>query len=137
VLARAALHRGDGCKSARSFCWRREACAHNAIAQQTGLSRPTGMATRAAFVAGLEAIRRRPKRKRIAERVDRASGAEDAGHHDQTARGDAWEVRGCPSSRRHLQPATGGLARFDVPPQRVERFPAIQWPASVKRTCGM
>ena len=38
---------------------------NNAIAQQTGLSRPTAIATRAAFVSGgVDAVRRRQKRKR-------------------------------------------------------------------------
>src|SRR6266508_6989561 len=42
-----------------------EGAPNNAIAQQTGLSRPTVIATRSAFVGGgLEAIRRRQKRKR-------------------------------------------------------------------------
>jgi len=39
--------------------------ANNAIARQTGLSRPTGIATRAAFLRdGLEGTRRRQKPKR-------------------------------------------------------------------------
>jgi transposase len=42
-----------------------EGTANNAIAQQTGLSRPTVVATRAAFAGGgVEALRRRQKRKR-------------------------------------------------------------------------
>ena len=39
---------------------------NHAIAQQTGLSRPTVIATRKGFLAGgLEALRQRPKRKRL------------------------------------------------------------------------
>ena len=42
-----------------------EGTPNNAIAQQTGLSRPTVIVTRATFVdGGVEAIRRRQKRKR-------------------------------------------------------------------------
>ena len=42
-----------------------EGIPHNAIAQKTGLSRPTVIATRAAFVrGGVEALRQRQKRKR-------------------------------------------------------------------------
>ena len=42
-----------------------EGTANNAIAQQTGLSRPTVVATRAAFAGGgVEGLRRRQKRKR-------------------------------------------------------------------------
>jgi len=42
-----------------------EGTPNNAIAQQTGLSRPTVIATRATFVdGGVEAIRRRQKRER-------------------------------------------------------------------------
>ena len=42
-----------------------EGTPNNAIAQQTGLSRPTVVATRAAFLGGgVEALQRRQKRKR-------------------------------------------------------------------------
>src|SRR5256884_9783642 len=50
-----------------------EGLSNNAIAQQMGVSRPTVIATRAAFArGGVEAIRQKQKRKRSRRRVKTA-----------------------------------------------------------------
>jgi hypothetical protein len=59
-----------------------EAVPNNAIAQQTGLSRPTVVATRSAFaLGGLEAIRERQKSQTLPASPDTGIGAEDSRHN--------------------------------------------------------
>jgi hypothetical protein len=59
-----------------------EAVPNNAIAQQTGLSRPTEVATRSAFaLGGLEAIRERQKSQTLPASPDNGIGAEDSRHN--------------------------------------------------------
>src|SRR5258708_9161021 len=53
-----------------------EGVSNNGIAQQTGLSRPTGIATRTAFArGGVEAIGQRQKRQRSRRGVEPGVGA--------------------------------------------------------------
>src|SRR3984885_4727164 len=103
-----------------------EGTSNNAIAQQTGLSRPTVIATRAAFVGGgVENLRRRQKRKRsrrvltpeLEQRIldtTLKSRPPDATH---------WSVR---TLARHLGLTRtlvhGVWQRRDIQPHRVEKF---------------
>jgi transposase len=103
-----------------------EGTANNAIAQQTGLSRPTVIATRAAFVGGgVEAIRRRQKRQRsrrvLTPQLEQKildttlkSRPPDATH---------WSVR---TLAHHLGVTRslvhGVWQRYEVQPHRVEKF---------------
>ena len=100
--------------------------ANHAISQQTGLSRPTVIATRAAFVQeGLEAIRRRQKRKR-SRRVltpELEQKILDTTLKNRPPDATHWSVR---TLARHLGVTRtlvhGVWQRYDVQPHRVERF---------------
>lgn len=103
-----------------------EGVPNNAIAQQTGLSRPTVIATRAAFVrTGLEAIRRRQKRQRSRRVLTPELEQKILDTTLKTRPPDAthWSVR---SLARHLGVTRtlvhGVWQRYDVQPHRVERF---------------
>jgi transposase len=100
--------------------------ANHAIAQHTGLSRPTVLATRAAFVqGGIEALRQRPRRKR-GGRVLTPAGEQrilDATLKTRPLCGTHWSVR---TLAKHL-----GISRMmvqrvwqrhAVQPHRVEKF---------------
>jgi len=99
---------------------------NNAIAQQTGLSRPTVIATRLAFVrGGLEAIRRRQKRKR-SRRVltpELEQKILDTTLQTRPPNATHWSVR---TLAHHLGVTRtlvhGVWQRYDVQPHRVERF---------------
>jgi transposase len=100
--------------------------ANHAIAQQTGLSRPTVLATRAAFVrGGLEALGHRPRRQR-AGRV-RTPAVEqqilDATLKTRPATGTHWSVRTLAKqlglSRMMVQRV---WQRNAIQPHRVEKF---------------
>ena len=100
--------------------------ANHAIAQQTGLSRPTVIATRAAFGhGGLDALRRRQKRKRSRRVLTPELQQKILDTTLKTRPPDAthWSVR---SLARHLGVTRtlvhGVWQRFDVQPHRVERF---------------
>jgi transposase len=100
--------------------------ANNAIAQQTGLSRPTVIATRAAFVrSGLEAMRQRQKRKRSRRVLTPELEQRILDTTLKTRPPDAthWSVR---TLARHLGVTRtlvhGVWQRYDVQPHRVERF---------------
>jgi transposase len=103
-----------------------EGAANNLIANQTGLSRPTVIATRAAFVRkGLDAIQRRQSRKR--SRRVRTPELEqkilDTTLKTRPPDATHWSVR---RLARHLG-VTRTLIhdvwqRYDVQPHRVERF---------------
>jgi transposase len=103
-----------------------EGTSNNAIAQQTGLSRPTVIATRAAFVGGgVENLRRRQKRKRsrrvltpeLEQRIldtTLKSRPPDATH---------WSVRTLASHLGVTRTLVHGVwQRYEVRPHRVERF---------------
>jgi transposase len=103
-----------------------EGTSNNAIAQQTGLSRPTVIATRAAFVGGgVENLRRRQKRKRsrrvltpeLEQRIldtTLKSRPPDATH---------WSVRTLASHLGVTRTLVHGVwQRYEVQPHRVERF---------------
>jgi len=99
---------------------------NNAIAQQTGLSRPTVIATRAAYArGGMEAIRRRQKRQRSRRVLTPELEQRILDTTLQTRPPDAthWSVR---TLARHLGVTRtlvhGVWQRFDVQPHRVERF---------------
>ena len=99
---------------------------NNGIAQQTGLSRPTVIATRAAFGrGGVEAIRRRQKRKRSRRVLTPELQQKILDTTLKTRPPDAthWSVR---TLARHLGVTRtlvhGIWQRFDVQPHRVERF---------------
>jgi len=100
--------------------------ANNAIAQQTGLSRPSVIATRAAFVRnGLEAMRQRQKRRRSRRVLTPELEARILETTLKTQRPNAthWSVR---TLARHLGVTRtlvhGVWQRYDVQPHRVERF---------------
>jgi transposase len=99
---------------------------NHAIAQQTGLSRPTVIATRAAFArGGMDAIRRRQKRQRSRRVLTPELEQKILDTTLQTRPPDAthWSVR---TLARHLGVTRtlvhGVWQRFDVQPHRVERF---------------
>jgi transposase len=100
--------------------------ANNAIAQQTGLSRPTVIATRTAFGrGGVEALAKRPTRKRSRRVLTPELQQKILDTTLKTRPPDAthWSVRGL---ARHLGVSRmlvhGVWRRFDVQPHRVERF---------------
>jgi transposase len=100
--------------------------ANNAIAQQTGLSRPTVIATRAAFGrGGLEALRKRQTRKRSRRVLTPELQQKILDTTLKTRPPDAthWSVR---ALARHLGVTRtlvhGVWQHFDVQPHRVERF---------------
>lgn len=99
---------------------------NNGIAQQTGLSRPTVIATRSAFVrGGVEAIGQRQKRKR-SRRVltpELEQRILDATLKTRPPDATHWSVR---TMARHLGLTRtlvhGVWQRHDVQPHRVEKF---------------
>jgi transposase len=100
--------------------------ANNSIARQTGLSRPTVIATRVAFErGGVEALRRRQKRKRARRVLTPELQQRILDTTLKTRPPDAthWSVR---TLARHLGVTRtlvhGVWQRFDVQPHRVERF---------------
>ena len=100
--------------------------SNNSIAQQTGLSRPTVIATRTAFArGGVEAIRQRQKRKRSRRVLTPELQRKILDTTLQTRPPDAtpWSVR---TMARHLGVTRtlvhGVWQRFDVQPHRVETF---------------
>jgi len=99
---------------------------NNAIAQQTGLSRPTVIATRACFGrGGVDAIRQRQKRKRSRRVLTPELEQRILDTTLKTRPPDAthWSVR---TLARHLGVTRtlvhGVWQRYDVQPHRVERF---------------
>ena len=99
---------------------------NNAIAHQTGLSRPTVIATRASFGrGGVEAIRQRQKRKRSRRVLTPELEQRILDTTLKTRPPDAthWSVR---TLAQHLGVTRtlvhGVWQRFDVQPHRVERF---------------
>jgi transposase len=103
-----------------------EGTPNNAIARQTGLSRPTVVATRAAFVGGgVEALRRRQKRKRSRRVLTLELEQKILDTTLKTRPPDAthWSVR---TLARHLGVTRtlvhGVWQRYEVQPHRVERF---------------
>jgi len=100
--------------------------ANHAIAQQTGLSRPTVLATRAAFAqGGVEALRQRPRRKR-GGRVLTPEGEQrilDATLKTRPLAGTHWSVR---TLAKHLGVSRMRVQRVwqrhAVQPHRVEKF---------------
>ena len=103
-----------------------EGTPNNAIAQQTGLSRPGVVATRAAFVGGgVEALRRRQKRKRSRRVLTLELEQKILDTTLKTRPPDAthWSVR---TLARHLGVTRtlvhGVWQRYEVQPHRVERF---------------
>src|SRR5574341_2180704 len=100
--------------------------ANRAIAQQTGLSRPTVLATRAAFVqGGVEALRQRPRRQR-GGRVLTPEGEQrilETTLKTRPLTGTHWSVRALAKhlgvSRMMVQRV---WQRHEVQPHRVEKF---------------
>jgi transposase len=103
-----------------------EGTSNNAIAQQTGLSRPTVIATRAAFVGGgVESLRRRQKRKRSRRVLTPELEQRILDTTLQTRPPDAshWSVRTLASHLGVTRTLVHGVwQRYEVPPHRVERF---------------
>jgi transposase len=98
--------------------------ANNAIAQQTGLSRPTVIATRAAFGrGGLDALRQKRKRSKRVLTPELQQKILDTTLQTRPPDGTHWSVR---TLARHLGVSRtlvhGVWQRFDVQPHRVERF---------------
>ena len=103
-----------------------EGVSNNGIAHQTGLSRPTVIATRTAFVhGGVDAIRQRQKRKRsrrvLTPELERK--ILDATLKTRPPDATHWSVR---TMARHLGVTRtllhGVWQRHDVQPHRVEKF---------------
>ena len=100
--------------------------ANRAIAQHTGLSRPTVLATRAAFVqGGIEALRQRPRRKR-GGRVLTPDGEQrilETTLKTRPPAGTHWSVR---TLAKHLGVSRMMVQRVwqrqAVQPHRVEKF---------------
>jgi len=100
--------------------------ANRAIAQHTGLSRPTVLATRAAFVqGGIEALRQRPRRKR-GGRVLTPEGEQrilETTLKTRPPAGTHWSVR---TLAKHLGVSRMMVQRVwqrqAVQPHRVEKF---------------
>jgi len=100
--------------------------ANHAIAQHTGLSRPTVLATRAAFLrGGVEALRQRPRRKR-GGRVLTPEGEQrilETTLKTRPLAGTHWSVR---TLAKHLGVSRMMVQRVwqrhEVQPHRVEKF---------------
>lgn len=103
-----------------------EGTPNHAIAQQTGLSRPTVIATRSAFVAGgVEAIRRRQKRKRSRRVLTPELEQKILDTTLKTRPPDAthWSVRTLASHLGVTRTLVHGVwQRHEVQPHRVEKF---------------
>jgi transposase len=99
---------------------------NNAIARQTSLSRPTVITTRAAFVSGgVEAIRRRQKRKRSRRVLTPELEQKILDTTLKTKPPDAthWSVRTLASHLGVTRTLVHGVwQRYEVQPHRVERF---------------
>jgi transposase len=103
-----------------------QGAANHAIAQQTGLSRPTVLATRAAFVqGGVEALRQRPRRKR-GGRVLTPEGEQrilETTLKTRPLAGTHWSVR---TLAKHLGVSRMMVQRVwqrhEVQPHRIEKF---------------
>src|SRR6202049_2833472 len=99
---------------------------NNAIAQQTGLSRPTVIATRSAFGrGGVEAIRQRQKRKRSRRVLTAELEQRILDTTLKTRPPDAthWSVRTLAQHLGLTRTLVHGVwRRYDVQPHRVERF---------------
>jgi len=100
--------------------------ANHAIAQQTGLSRPTVLATRTAFArGGVEALGRRPRRKRAGRVLTPAVEQRilDTTLTTRPAAGTHWSVRTLAKqlgvSRMMVQRV---WQRHEIQPHRVEKF---------------
>jgi transposase len=109
-----------------------EGIPNNAIARKTGLSRPTVIATRAAFVRrGVEALGQRQRRKRSRRVLTPELEQRILDTTLKTRPPDAthWSVR---TLARHLGVSRtlvhGVWQRYDVQPHRVERFKLSQDP---------
>jgi transposase len=103
-----------------------EGTPNNAIAQQTGLSRPTVIAMRATFMGGgVEAIRRRQKRKR-SRRVltpELEQKILDTTLKTRPPNATHWSVRTLASHLGVTRTLVHGVwQRYEVQPHRVERF---------------
>jgi transposase len=103
-----------------------EGTPNNAIAQQTGLSRPTVIATRASFRSlGVEAIRRQQKRKRSRRVLTPELEQKILDTTLKTRPPDAthWSVRSLASHLGVTRTLVHGVwQRYEVQPHRVEKF---------------
>ncbi|HYU78866.1 MAG TPA: IS630 family transposase [Vicinamibacterales bacterium] len=103
-----------------------EGVPNNRIAQQTGLSRPTVIATRAAFVRdGVDAIRRRQRRKRSRRVLTAELEQKIVDVTLQTRPPDAthWSVRTLARQLGVTRTLVHGVwQKHDIQPHRVERF---------------
>src|SRR6266540_4163386 len=103
-----------------------EGVPNNRIAQQTGLSRPTVIATRAAFVRdGADAIRRRQRRKRSRRVLTAELEQKIVDVTLQTRPPDAthWSVRTLARQLGVTRTLVHGVwQKHDIQPHRVERF---------------
>ena len=103
-----------------------EGVPNNAIAHQTGLSRPTVIATRAAFArGGVETLQQRQKRKRSRRVLTPELEQRILDTTLKTRPPDAthWSVRTLARSLGLSRTLVHGVwQRYDVQPHRVERF---------------
>jgi transposase len=100
--------------------------SNRAIAQQTGLSRPTVLATRAAFTrGGMEALRQRPPRQRAGRRLtpEVEQRILDTSLKTRPLAGTHWSVR---TLAKHLGVSRMMVQRVwqrhEIQPHRVEKF---------------
>src|SRR6266446_2519880 len=103
-----------------------EGVSNNGIAQQTGLSRPTVIATRTAFSrGGVEAIGRRQKRKRVRRVLTPELEQKILDTTLKTRPPDAthWSVRGLAQQLRVSRMMVHRVwQRYNLQPHRVEKF---------------
>lgn len=125
-LARAGTTTQRVARRCRVILLAHEGTSNSSIAQQLGLSRPTVIATRAAFLrGGIVAIQRDPKRKRSRRVLSKELEQRilDTTLKTKPPDGTHWSVRGMARqlgvSRMMVQRV---WQRFDVQPHRVERF---------------
>src|SRR5271157_3057559 len=126
ALARAGTTPQSVARKCDVVLWASAGMSNSGIAQQTGLSRPTVIAARAAFErGGVEALRQRQKRQRSRRVLTPELEQRILDTTLKTRPPDAthWSVR---TLARHLGVTRtlvhGVWQRFDVQPHRVERF---------------
>ncbi len=121
-----------------------EGLANRAIAQQTGLSRPTVLATRAAFLrGGVAALSHRPRRRRTGRVLskDLEQRILDATLKTRPATGTHWSVRTLAKELRVSRMMVQRVwTRHQLQPHRVEHFKLStdpQFEAKVRDVVGL
>ncbi len=126
VLARAGTTPQKLARQCEAILLASQGVPNHAIAQQTGLSRPTVIATRAAFAAGgLEVLRRPQKRRRLKPVLtpELEQKILDTTLKTRPPDGTHWSVRGLARQLRISRMMVQRVwQRYEVQPHRVEKF---------------